>query len=514
VRDSVRSRVLSSLTFILLISGAATAVEACGSDDSTGPLTLPDSGDGAPSDGTTPDDGDSSARSDGDASDAADASDASDGSDTSDASDASDAADAGSNLTIVAIHGDSYATCALRVDGKVKCWGEGFNLGLGGTANRGDQPNEMGDSLPFVDLGTGHYARALGGGGGHTCAVLEDHRLKCWGANDYGQLGLGNKDRSGDQANEMGDALPAVDVGTGRTAKQVEGGDIHTCALLDNDRIKCWGYNLQGQLGIGDKVDRGGAAGQMGDALPFVDLGTNRTAKSVVAGGSISCAITDENKVKCWGTGSYGRTGLGSTADRGDGFGLMGDALPYVDLGPSLTVKALAIGDSHACVIVNDDRVKCWGYNAYGQLGLSSNDNRGDQSNEMGSALPYVNLGTGRTAKALALGFHHTCAILDNDSLKCWGLNGHGQLGLGDGNNRGGTGSAMGDALDSVDLGTGRSAKAITAGNTHTCALLDDGTVKCWGYNAYGQLGLGTNVNRGNKPNQMGDALPALDLGN
>merc|ERR1712014_430620 len=107
----------------------------------------------------------------------------------------------------------------------------------------------------------------------------------------------------------------------------------------------------------------------------------------------------------------------------------------------------------------------------------------------MGDSLAAIDLGSGRSAKALASGFHHTCAILDNDEVKCWGQNYNGQLGYGDTSNRGDDSGEMGDSLAAIDLGTGRSAKALAHGYTHTCAILDNDEVKCWGKNVGGQLG-------------------------
>ena len=102
--------------------------------------------------------------------------------------------------------------------------------------------------------------------------------------------------------------------------------------------------------------------------------------------------------------------------------------------------------------------------------------------------------------------------MLDNSSIKCWGLNDSGQLGLGDTNKRGDEPNEMADYLPAVDLGSGKTARAITAGDSHTCAVLDNASLKCWGKNDSGQLGLGHTNNRGDEPNQMGDILPAIGL--
>jgi alpha-tubulin suppressor-like RCC1 family protein len=113
----------------------------------------------------------------------------------------------------------------------------------------------------------------------------------------------------------------------------------------------------------------------------------------------------------------------------------------------------------------------------------------------------------------LAAGSYHSCVRLDNGRVKCWGYNGHGQLGLGDGNNRGDQADEMGDNLPAVDLGTGRTVVALAAGSNHTCAHLDNGQIKCWGVNNFGQLGLGDTNNRGDHADEMGNNLPVVDFG-
>merc|ERR1712061_331803 len=116
----------------------------------------------------------------------------------------------------------------------------------------------------------------------------------------------------------------------------------HTCALLDNGAVKCWGNNYRGELGLGDTTSRGANSGEMGDSLPEVDLGTDRTAASVVAGYGYTCALLDNGAVKCWGSGLKGRLGLGDTARRGDSSDEMGDSLPEVDLGTDRIAAVLS----------------------------------------------------------------------------------------------------------------------------------------------------------------------------
>ena len=176
-------------------------------------------------------------------------------------------------------------------------------------------------------------------------------------------------------------------------------------------------------------------------------------------------------------------------------------------------IVPITAGYAHNCFMMDNGSVKCWGSNASGQLGLGDTDSRGDNSSEMGDSLPIVNMGSGRTAKAIAAGYAHTCAILDNAYVKCWGSNTSGQLGLGDINNRGDNSSEMGGSLTTVDLGSGRTAKAISTGDSHTCAILDNSLVKCWGDNTHGQLGQGNNNNLGDGSNEMGGNLNSINLG-
>ena len=167
-------------------------------------------------------------------------------------------------------------------------------------------------------------------------------------------------------------------------------------------------------------------------------------------------------------------------------------------LAPASTI---APGYLHTCAVLDNASVKCWGYNNYGQLGIDSTTTIGDSSGEMAS-LSAVNLGTGRTATALASGIYHGCALLDNASVKCWGYNNYGQLGI-DSTATMGDNSGEMASLSTVNLGTGRTATAITSLLYYTCALLDGGDVKCWGHNNYGQLGIDSTVNTGDNSDEM-----------
>ena len=137
--------------------------------------------------------------------------------------------------------------------------------------------------------------------------------------------------------------------------------------------------------------------------------------------------------------------------------------------------------------------VRCWGHVTSGQLGYAATNTIGDD--ETPASAGPVDLGPGRTARALATGSYHSCAVLDDGSVRCWGYGTSGQLGyastetIGDDETPGSAGP--------VDLGPGRTARAISAGSVHTCAVLDDGSVRCWGYNRQGQLGYGNEESLG-----------------
>jgi alpha-tubulin suppressor-like RCC1 family protein len=406
------------------------------------------------------------------------------------------------------------SVCAQASDGTVKCWGENASgsLGIGDIAARGDGAGEMGANLPILDLGMGKTVQKLSFSGYTACAILNDNTVKCWGDNATGTLGSGDTINRGDDAGEMGDNLPTVNLGTGKTATAISVGSGAACAILNDGNVKCWGGGDFGQTGYGDTMARGDDAGEMGDDLPNVDLGTGKTATAISTFDNTTCAVLNDGSVKCWGKNTNGQLGLGDTVTRGDDASEMGDKLPAVDLGTGKTAVAVSVGGGRVCALLNDASVKCWGSNLFGILGLGDSDDRGDNAGEMGDTLPGVNLGTGKTATAIATGYAHACALLNDSSVKCWGLNSSGQLGLGDTIGRGSAAADMGDNLPAVALGTGKTAVAIGTRGWNTCALLNDGAVKCWGQNDFGQLGQGDTVTRGDDAGEMGDMLLNVTL--
>jgi hypothetical protein len=278
----------------------------------------------------------------------------------------------------------------------------------------------MGDALPLVDLGNGRTVRQLSVGYQHACAILDDSSLKCWGENIYGELGQYDHDHRGDQPNEMGDNLPPVQLQG--VARFVAAGKFETCVILEDGSLKTLGAKDHGKLGLGMTQDHGHHAESPGEVLPAVNLGTGRTAKMVASGGDHTCAVLDDGSVKCWGSNASGELGLGDSLDRGLDLAAMGDNLPSVNLGTRRTAKLVVAGELHTCALLDDSSVKCWGDNAWGQLGTGDHVGRGLVPSEMGDNLPAVKVSEHDAAPlSLVATADSTCALLDDDSISCWG---------------------------------------------------------------------------------------------
>jgi alpha-tubulin suppressor-like RCC1 family protein len=286
----------------------------------------------------------------------------------------------------------------------------------------------------------------------HACALSNKGAVKCWGWNDAGQLGLGDSRSRGGSLGEMADELPPVDLGGGRSALSLSTGDAHTCAVLDDHTLKCWGDNQFGQLGLGDARNRGTRPGEMGDALTPVDLGSNRTIQMVAAGAQHTCALLDNGAVKCWGANVGGVLGNATNKQVGDEAVEMGANLKSIELPKESSVSALFASEFRNCVVFTNGKISCWGADSYGELGPSPVDAKAAQ--KLKGRPREVNVSSSRKVTSLALGFSHTCALLDDGSAKCWGDGDHGALGYGSIEGIGRDGSKMGDNLPTLDFGT------------------------------------------------------------
>jgi alpha-tubulin suppressor-like RCC1 family protein len=294
-------------------------------------------------------------------------------------------------------------------------------------------------------------------------------------------------------------------------AKQVSAGYGHTCALTSAGGVKCWGWNTSGQLGDGTTITR---------SIPVDVTGLTSGVTAISAGYLHTCALTSNGGVKCWGENDSGELGDGSTTNR---------HTPVVVSGLTSGVTTISAGYSHTCALTSAGGVKCWGDNELGQLGDGTTTNQTTPVDVSGLTSGVI---------AVSAGHFHSCAITSTGDVKCWGLNGVGQLGDGtttnhytpvdvsgltsgaaaisargdftctltsaggvkcwgdnrDGQLGNGTTSESTTPVDVSSLANG--VTAVSAGGKHTCALTSSGGVKCWGDNEYGQLGDGTTTNR------------------
>jgi alpha-tubulin suppressor-like RCC1 family protein len=371
-------------------------------------------------------------------------------------------------------------TCVLMEKGLVQCWGLNSHghLGLGDTANRGDNPNEMGTFLPFFNTGSAGIVEQLCSGGAHTCALFLNNRVRCWGRNFAGQLGLGHTDDMGDSANEVGDSLPYVDLGTTERVAKISCGQAHTCVLFQDKSIKCWGANSEGQLGLGHANGMGDQAGEMGTSLPFVNVGNHANIADMKCTQSNTCVLYTDGTVKCWGNNNWYQLSSTQNAHVGDGPNEMGANLQPMNLGAGVVLASLDhifLGRAHSCAVTSAQGIKCWGDNV--PLGFTDSIQRTSPGTEilMSSAVNAVYGGT-----------WHMCAILTDGGVRCWGHNNNGQLG------NGGTPMQIAPPGSSVLLGTGRTARRLFVGGGHVCALLDNNDIKCWGVSGAGATGQGS----------------------
>ncbi len=400
---------------------------------------------------------------------------------------------------VVALSLGQSHSCALLQDGGGACWGrnEDGQLGSGNTANSG-MP------LRVADLG---QAVAIASGGNHTCALNQNTQVVCWGRNEQGQLGIGTVSPGISVPASVPQlvGVTAISAGTDHTCALADGGSVwcwgwnrfgqtaagaigeksftltprlvpdlvdviaihaggnHTCALLQNGRVRCWGDNYNGQLGVERSADT--TVDVRGTELVGFD-----SVIQIATGGAHTCALQQRGNVRCWGWNRDGQLGTGTRTELADHF------IPAPIVGQS-RVTSVALGDGHVCTVDSIGTVWCWGENDVGQLGIGVMGNLGDFGlpNEVDAAVNTL---------SVDLGAKHSCALLVTTELNCWGRNNLGQLGN----------SYAGDIADSVipNFVVGmNNVTAYSAGGDTSCAV-SNGIVSCWGDNEYGQLGTAT----------------------
>ena len=336
-------------------------------------------------------------------------------------------------------------TCVIAIAGAVKCWGANDygQLGDGTLTTRSTSANVSG-LMSGVSTIVSAYS--------HTCALTTAGGVKCWGYNVNGQLG---------DSTQTNQSSPVDVSGLTSGVQAITVGDLHSCALTTGGGVKCWGYNGFGQLGDNSNTSQ---------STPVDVTGLTSGVVAISGGGAHTCALTSGGGVKCWGFGTLGEIGDGAWTQRN---------APVDVSGLTSGVASIAVGALHSCALTTGGGVKCWGYNEFGQVGNNAFGNQG---------VPVDVWGLTSGVSAISNGGVHTCALTTTGAMKCWGQNDFGQLGDGTTSIR-----PAPTAVSGLDSGVA----AIDVGNgSHSCALLTTGGVKCWGRNTYGQLGDGTTVNR------------------
>lgn len=335
----------------------------------------------------------------------------------------------------------------------------------------------------------------------HTCAVLSTGKLRCWGYGAQGQLGHDNTDNIGDGIGpsiiQAGD-VPVLDPNDPRTVTQVAVGAYYSCALLSDGAVRCWGMGLFGQLGHGDTHDIGTGDPYDSNVRTIIqkgDVNIGGTVTQIVSGLYHVCALISGGTVRCWGANAYGQLGYGNTQTIGD------DETPASagDVNVGGTVTQLSAGGNVTCALLSGGNVRCWGWSASGQLGHNDELNHiGD--NETPASADNVNVGA--TVTQIATGLATTCVLISGGDVRCWGGNNVGQLGYA----TSGYSTRILDASQAGNVNVGGTVTQLV-NNGSTCVLLSNGKMRCWGFNDYGQAGY-------NSTNPIGDDETPAAAGN
>ena len=342
-------------------------------------------------------------------------------------------------------------TCASTPAGVTYCWGNPAQSRLGII---GEEPgcDELGCGQP-VPIRSDLRFDALAAGEAHTCGLV-DEDVFCWGFNRFGQLG---DDSSA--VDNCWDDLPfrcSIEprrIAVGVPLVSVTAARMHTCALTDEGRALCWGWNIAGQLGRGDKDELAHPRPEyVAGELVFMDL---RTAYGH------TCGVTTTGDAYCWGSNEFGRLGTGD----------FGERLTPAPVVGGISFTRIAPGGHFTCGLTGEGEVYCWGWNWEGRLGTG---NMNDQTSPTRTLLP-------EPAIALSAGHHHSCAIGASGTVYCWGANHDGQLGD----------EGLGFRVTPQPVFLPQPAVRLGSGYTHTCAITEDERLYCWGSNARGQLGFG-----------------------
>ena len=324
--------------------------------------------------------------------------------------------------------------CGLTDKQTVECRGQNIFGQLGISSCDWGRPS----ATPVT--GQAGPARQIAAGRVHTCALLTDGQIACWGLNNNGQLGDGTGGGSGDVRK-----APALVVGLPGPARQVVAGRYHSCALLEDGTLHCWGSNQKGQLGTGFD----GATLVM-SAVPMPVAGLAAGVVKLTAGAYHTCALLKGGQAACWGDNQSGQLGDGTRVSR---------TRPTPTKKLAGTAVFLTAGDFHTCALLQEGTYTCWGANRAGQLGTGNTRdvNAPSRPEKLPGKARYLTAGTG-----------HTCALLEGGKIACWGGNRRGQLGL------------QGKSLALAPIVLSQQATHVSAAGHRTC-LLHKGRPNCLG---------------------------------
>lgn len=349
-------------------------------------------------------------------------------------------------------------SCRVLDSGHVACWGVNTNGQLG---NDSTSPSTTPVLVQGITTATSVAIGAI-----HTCAVLADTTVKCWGRGEFGRIGDGVATDRKTPVTVCADAACTTSLtGVESLALSYEA----TCALKTNGTVWCWGDNNDWQLGTDPSTSVTGRtyAGE----LPGLT-----GVKAISAGDYHTCVILNDDTPRCWGLGSMGQLGNGSSSPSGPS---------TVTIAGVTTVKAIAGGYGHTCVIKSDNVVGCWGSNWRGETGSGTGT-----MYESSLVTPQVG-SSDATAKAISITASITCIITLDDQLACWG----GYMDGGSFRHAGFNNSSQ----YAREVLTGSSGTtAVAAGARHGCALFG-ASMRCWGLNEYSQgNGAGSLANSSN----------------
>ncbi|HLE12498.1 MAG: hypothetical protein A2504_07600 [Bdellovibrionales bacterium RIFOXYD12_FULL_39_22] len=388
-------------------------------------------------------------------------------------------------------------SCAANAKAELFCWGynESGQLGINSDSNISEI---VAANKVNLSLTTGEYVTKLALGGAHSCALTNLGRVKCWGRNEYGQLGIGEVNAHnlniGDATGEM---ATLTFVNLPMAAVDIVAGASHSCAMVADDTLYCWGDNYQGQLGVGTN-------GNFSPTPIHLDI----EVQKIVLDTAHTCALLADDSLKCWGNNDvFGQLGLGDAINRN---------APSAAVNLNGTAMDLSVGGAFSCAVLTSGAVKCWGRNSQnGEEGLgalgkcwavdggsfvncneTSNDpllGYGNSANQMGVNLSAVSLGVAFVASKIFTGDAFSCAMSgvagSAQSLKCWGQNGAGQLLKGNLTTLGVLPAQMGDSLTTIySHATSGTVVDVKLGSAHGCAKFLNGDLRCWGNNSVGQL--------------------------